>query len=67
MRKWVLVIIVIVLGGAIFGTWLEQRKTKDIVNVLNSIPLIDSITVKNGKTKEEMLTLTNVDPFFSIW
>ncbi|MFJ7936325.1 hypothetical protein [Sporosarcina sp. NPDC096371] len=66
MRKWVILIIVIVLGGAMFITWLEERNLKVTGNTLNSIPDIDSIVVKDGKTKEEeVLTLTNAGTSFS--
>lgn len=65
MRKWVILIIIIAIGGILFGTFLEQKKPKVVGKILNSIPFIDSITVKDGKTKEEILTLTNLDPSIS--
>ena len=65
MRKWLILIIVLAIGGTIFGIWQEKKKTKIIVNVLDSIPYIDSITVKDGETKQNILTFTNVDPSFS--
>ena len=65
MRKWLIVIIVFAIEGTLFGTWLGQKKTKVIVNILDSIPYIDAITVKDGETKEEILAFTNADPHFS--
>lgn len=64
MRKWVILIVVISLGGVIFGTWLEQRKNAVVGNILNSVQLIDSIRVKDGESKEEILTFTKLDPSF---
>lgn len=65
MRKWVILIIVIAVGGVVLGTWLEQRKPAVVGNVLNSVQLIDSIKVQDGKTKENILTLTKLDSSFS--
>jgi hypothetical protein len=65
MRKWVILIAVIAFGGAMFVTWLEERKPKVIGDILYSIPDIDSIAVKDGKTKEEILILTNLETYSS--
>lgn len=35
------------------------------MNILDSIPYIDAIAVKDGNTKQEIVTFTNVDPSFS--
>lgn len=59
------VITILVIGGLIFGIWLGEKNTKVIVNILDSIPDIDSIMVKEGETKENILAFTNVDPSFS--
>lgn len=66
MRKSIILIIGILLGAALIGTgWLEYRNTKVIEEILNNYPYIDSISVKDGKTKEEILTFTSLDPSFS--
>lgn len=64
-RKWITLIIILVIAGLIFGYWQGQKKTNVIVNILDSIPYIDAIAVKDGNTKQEIVTFTNVDPSFS--
>ena len=64
-RKWITLIIVLVIAGLIFGNWLGKKKTNVIVNILDRIPYIDAIAVKDGNTKQEIVTFTNVDPSFS--
>ena len=64
-RKWITLIIVLVIVGLIFGNWQGKKKTNVIVNILDSIPYIDAIAIKDGNTKQEIATFTNVDPTFS--
>ena len=64
-RKWITLIIVLVIVGLIFGNWQGKKKTNVIVNILDSIPYIDAISVKDGNTKQEIVTFTNADPSFS--
>ena len=49
----------------IFGDWQGQKKINVIGNILDSIPYIDAIAIKDGNTKQEIATFTNVDPSFS--
>ena len=65
MRKWLILLIVLVIAGLIFGEWHGKKKTNVIVNILDSIPYIDAIAVKDGNTKQEIVTFTKVDPSFS--
>jgi len=66
MKKWgIVVIIILILGGAAYAQWLSNKNTNVVVNILNSIPNVDSITVKDGNTKEELLAIPISDSSFS--
>ena len=65
MRKWIIFVIVIVLGGLIFISWEEEKKDKEVVQILDRIPFIDLIVVKDGKSGEKLLDFTSLDSTFS--
>ena len=64
MRKWIIFFIVIVLGGLIFVAWEEEKKDKEVVKILDRIPFVDSILVKDGKSEEKLLDFTSLDSSF---
>ena len=64
MRKWIIFFIVIVLGGLIFVAWEEEKKDKEVVKILDRIPFVDSILVKDGKSEEKLLDFTSSDSSF---
>lgn len=43
----------------------RYEKTKVRVNILENKHLIDSIAIKDCKTKDEVLTVKQSDPFFT--
>ena len=53
--------IFIIIGIVFFA----QHKINFIGNILESTSFIDSIVIKDGKTKEELLTLTDTESSFS--
>ena len=65
MRKWLILLIVLVIAGLIFEEWHGKKKTDVIVNILDSIPYIDTIAVKDGHTKQDIVTFTNAETSFS--
>ncbi|KGR73638.1 hypothetical protein [Ureibacillus manganicus] len=65
MRKWIILIIILILGGIIYSNWLSNKESEALKYILNTSLDIDSITVKDGKTKEELLSFSNSDPAFS--
>lgn len=65
MRKWKILIIILILGGIAYADWLSYKESEALKYILNTSPDIDSITVKDGKTKEELLSFSNSDPAFS--
>lgn len=66
MKKWIVFIIVIIIAGIYFGkSWYEYEKTKVRVNILENIHLIDSITITDSKTKDEVFIVNQSDPFFT--
>ena len=59
-------IVAIVIGVVIFGIWYEQREeASNVGKILNSAPLIDTISVKDGKTNEEIMNLTKINNYFT--
>lgn len=66
MKKWGIVLLVIVLVGISIFTWQERNTTKYMVNILNNIPSIDSLVVIDGKTKEELIKFASKEEFFSV-
>ncbi|MGN7479570.1 hypothetical protein ACTHOQ_17200 [Solibacillus silvestris] len=64
MKKWVFLIIFFVLGVALFLTWTEQNKTNYIGGILNSIPSVDLIIVKDSATDNQIFEYTQNDDFF---
>lgn len=66
IKSWVIVglIILNILGGALFSDWINEKKLTKMGTIIESIPEIDAIRVKDGKTSDEVLTLTNSEPFF---
>ncbi|SOC43742.1 hypothetical protein [Ureibacillus acetophenoni] len=65
MRKWGILIIIIILGGAIYIDWLSKKEFEVIGYILNTSPDIDSISIRDGKTKEELLAFSKSDSAFS--
>lgn len=65
MKKWGVHFIIILLGVALIGTWQERIKTKYIVNILESIPSVDLIIVKDSETDKRLFEYTSKDAFFS--
>jgi len=64
MRRWIILIIIIALGGAIWWGWVAQKNDSIVAKIMDSAQYIDSITVKDGKTKEEILGFTKLDSVF---
>lgn len=65
MKKWLILFIVIILGGLIFVSWQEEKKVNEMVQILDRIHSIDLIIVKDGKSREELLNFTSSDSSFS--
>lgn len=55
---------IFVLGLAFFLDWREQNKTNYIGEILDSIPSIDLIIVKDSESDKSLFEYTNKDPFF---
>lgn len=65
MRKWLWLISIgaIVLGWFIFDMWQESSRDAIIGKALNSH--IDTVSIRDTKTNEEVLVMTNSDPAFT--
>jgi hypothetical protein len=66
MRKWLVLLIVMILGIASFLDWQDRSKSKHIVNILNSIPTIEKISAKEVASGKELFQMTKTDPSFSV-
>lgn len=65
MRKWKLWILTFIVGLAHF-LLSPERKINVIGTILSSSPYVDSLTVKEGATKNEILFLSDgAEPLFS--
>ncbi|MFY3790788.1 hypothetical protein ACOQFO_03615 [Ureibacillus sp. MALMAid1270] len=64
MKKRIILIIIVILGVLILN-WLSKRELDGLEHIMKTSPDIDSITVKDSKTNEELLTFSNSDPAFT--
>lgn len=65
MKKWALIIIFIVLGVVFFLVWSDQNKTNYIGGILNSIPAVDLIIVKDSETDKQIFEFTQENDLFN--
>ena len=65
MKKWIFLIIFFVLGGVIFLVWSDQNKTNYTGGILNSIPLVELIIVKDSETDKQIFEFTQKNDFFN--
>ena len=64
-QRWSILILVIILGIVLFTEYKDQQRMMATVDISDSIPFIESIVIKDGKTKDEILTLTDTESSFS--
>jgi len=65
LKKWLLLIAILIVGGVLTNGLWNKWKVSAIGNVLSSSHLIDSVSIKDGTSKAEILTLSEKDPNFN--
>ena len=65
MKKRIFFIMFFVLGVVFFLAWSDQNKTNYIGGIVNSIPTVDLIIVKDSETDKQVVEFTKENDFFN--
>ena len=64
MKKWFMIILSVCLIGIAFFSWQKNTKLNTMGEILSNVETVNSITIREGKTSEEIVTMTEGDPIF---